>query len=353
MVTSAKVLVLLSVLILGLVALPPTEVSGFAVINNGTVMLGVNDEGHFNTPFGSGPASLGGTTSVGLRFIPTGAEATAPGCLCEGWGAASVGLGVSGGAGVDLSPGGVFGISSVLFSSTASTATSVVKINGGAGPDVLEVTHAYRPSASPNLYEAAVTIKNLGAGPAGDIRYRRVMDWDVEPTAFSEFVTLGGLPATSVLQTHNNGFDGVNPLVASFGQIGAGGCGSTTNVNFTRCGPADHGAFFEFGFGDLGAGEEANFKIFYGAAESEAAAFAALGVVGAEVFSFGFCNPESNPVCTTLGGPNTFIFAFGGVGGTPVAPAPVPEPGTLALMGTGLGLAALRAVKRRGWLRNT
>ncbi len=204
---SLRALLPLGALMLALVGYGPTEAFGFAIINNGTVMLGVNDAGHLNTPDGSGPASLEGTTAVGLRFIPTGAEATAPGCLCEGWGAASIGLGVSGGASVDNPPGGVFGISNVSFSSTASTATSVVNINGGAGPDVLQVTHAYTPSVSPNLYQADVTIKNIGAGPAGDIRYRRVMDWDVEPTAFSEFVTIGGLPAANVLLSHNNGFD--------------------------------------------------------------------------------------------------------------------------------------------------
>ncbi|MCX7594124.1 MAG: hypothetical protein N2235_10250, partial [Fischerella sp.] len=58
-----------------------------AIISNGTIQLGVNQEGHLNVPGGT-PSSGSGTTSVGLRFLPTNADGTAPGCLCEGWGVA-------------------------------------------------------------------------------------------------------------------------------------------------------------------------------------------------------------------------------------------------------------------------
>jgi len=53
--------------------------SGGVFIDNGTIQLGVWNEGHLNVP--GGPPSLQGTTVVGLRYLPTGAEATAPGCL--------------------------------------------------------------------------------------------------------------------------------------------------------------------------------------------------------------------------------------------------------------------------------
>src|SRR5439155_8025961 len=58
-----------------------------AIIDNGVVQLGVHDVGNLNVS-GGGPSSGTGTTFVGLRYLPTGAEATAPGCLCEGWGVA-------------------------------------------------------------------------------------------------------------------------------------------------------------------------------------------------------------------------------------------------------------------------
>jgi hypothetical protein len=53
--------------------------TGGAFIDNGTIMMGVWNEGHLNRP--GGPVSLGGTSVVGLRYLPTGAESTAPGCL--------------------------------------------------------------------------------------------------------------------------------------------------------------------------------------------------------------------------------------------------------------------------------
>lgn len=72
-----------------------------AIISNGLIQLGVNDQGHLNV-LGGTPSSGSGTTYVGLRFLPTNAEAIAPGCLCEGWGAADALTGTSGFANIDV-----------------------------------------------------------------------------------------------------------------------------------------------------------------------------------------------------------------------------------------------------------
>lgn len=303
-----------------------TGANAAAIIDNGTIQLGVDDFGQLNVGGGS-PSSGTGTTTVGLRYLPTGAESTAPGCLCEGWGVADSILGL---AGYANNSSGTAGLTGISFTSTGSTATAVVNAAG-----IFEVTHAYAPTSTPFLYNAKVTIKNI-SDSVTNVLYRRVMDWDVEPTAFSEKVTIQGTASASAVKfASDDGFASSNPLSGPSSILFTG--------DAVDSGPADHGALFDFDFGALGAGASLVFDTFYGAAGTEAAALTALGEVGAEVYSFGQ---------TALGGatgePNTFIFAFAGVGGDPIVPpgnTEVPTPALLPGL-IGMGVAALR--KRKG-----
>jgi hypothetical protein len=288
----------------GAAAHPP---GGDAIITNGVVQMGIHNFAHLNVP---GPPSSGGTPFVGLRYVPTNAEATAPGCLCEGWGVADAGTGVTGYANEAVD--GVVNLTPVSFVSTPTTALSVVLVG-----TTFQVTHDYHPSASPNLYESVVTIQNISTSTVSDVRYRRVMDWDVEPTAFSEFVTIETGTATALLFSSDNGFASANPL--------AGPSSIAFTGEAVDNGPLDHGALFDFGFGSLAPGASVTFRIFYGGAGTETEALNALSVVGAEVYSLGQCNSAINPACSeATGTPNTFIFAFAGVGGTPIG---CPPPG--------------------------
>jgi hypothetical protein len=263
-----------------------------AVITNGTVSLGVFDAGNLN---------FGG---VGLLFNATGNDSTYPGCTCEGWG---VGDATSGNSGFANDAEAYQNVTIENFTSTASTATSVVIVDDGSANNLFRVTHAYTPSVeTPNLYQVDVSIENISGAPV-DLRYRRYMDWDIEPTAFNEFVTIGGTAGASDVQSANVTFAGdtADPLVA------AGG----TSGDVVDSGPADLAASFTFDFGALAAGATKTFTTFYGGAATQTAANNALALVGAEVYSYG--QTSTDP---TGGTPNTFIFAFEGVGGAPVFP---------------------------------
>jgi PKD repeat protein len=274
-----------------------------AIINNGVVQLGVRDYGALNEPGGT-PSSGTSTTWVGIRYMPLNTDATAPGCQCEGWGAA-YNMATSGWCNVSSGgcPGGTIALTS--FTSSASSAMSVVQIGN------LKVTHDYKPSAITSaVYDVDVTFENTGPTTLTNVLYRRAMDWDIEPTAFSEYSTIDGVTPvpTTLVYFSNNGFANSNPLV------GAGSMGCLVSVYFIDCGPNDHGAVFDFNFGDLAPGGTRTLKTHYGATANEADALSAIAAVGMEVWTLGQCNMSSNPSCShTTGTPNTFIWGFSNI----------------------------------------
>jgi hypothetical protein len=292
------------------------QANGGAFITNGTVQLGVNRDGSLNV--GGGPRSSGkpiSTTIVGLRYVPTGAEGTADGCLCEGWGAADKLSRREGGANQTFHGANGFNLTLESFTATSSTATSRVRIN-----NTFRVTHNYRPSLSPNLYQVDVTIENISSSTS-EVLYRRANDWDIEPTPFAEFITIvtknpttGQYPKDLIFSS-DNGFVNSRVLSAAGSQRFVGG---PTGADQTDSGPSDHGAVFDFNFGSLPPGATKAFRIFYGAAGNEADALTAIAAVGAELYSLGQPSVTGG---ATFGTPNTFILAFAGVGGTPIIPA--------------------------------
>ncbi|NJN80932.1 MAG: hypothetical protein HC802_00640 [Caldilineaceae bacterium] len=193
---------------------------------------------------------------------------------------------------------GIDNLTVLGFSSTATTATSQVQMG-----DTFSITHDFKPSATSALYQVDVAITNISSAPT-NLLYRRVMDWDVEPTAFHEFVTIDAGNATVIAYTSDNGFASADPL-AEGTLISAAG-------SFVDSGPEDHGALFDLDFGVLAPDETRRFSLYYGAAASEQAALDALAIVGAEAYSLGQPNTEDGP---TLGTPNTFIFALSDVSG--------------------------------------
>jgi hypothetical protein len=204
--------------------------------------------------------------------------------------------------------GGVRDLDLRFASFDTASGTSVVRAGEG-GP--FEVTHEFEiAQESANLFAVHVTIKNnlnlldaIGGyyGPLTP-RYRRVMDWDVEPTAFSEFVTIGARGGTlppEVVEATNDGFASADPRVPAT-DLGARGL-------FEDFGPDDHGALFDLELPEIDPGESTTFTLYYGAGATSAMVKNALDLVGAEVWSIAEPDVENG---ATTGEPNSFAFGI-------------------------------------------
>ncbi len=266
----------------------PILAAAQANISNGTVRIGVRADGALM------PRSVAPIT--GITYLPTGADGLTPGCLCEAWGIADATSSQSGHTGTEV---GTSNITTESFASNATSATSVTNAFG-----TFRVTHSFNPSSgTANLFEVKVTIQNISAASTR-VLYGRAMDFDVFPTEFDELVTLQR-GTSAVVYSSDDGFYNANPL-------GTDNPILFSNQDVVDSGPTDHGAHFRFDLGTLAPGASLEFTIGYGAAGSTAEATAALSAFRAEAYSLG------KPSSSNDGTPNTFIFAFRGVGGTQI-----------------------------------
>ena len=335
----------------------------FGIIHNSTttasqtIALGVNPAGHLNTPTSSGtvannantlnsspPGSVGTAykwgggrplSGVGTNYPAGWYDGTSPGSKWEGWGASGVipvsNKVITGYASVDAG-----GISSNItvksFVVDSTSIKSTVWISDPADPTktpLLEVTHIYGPTSgptNPNLFQALVTITNISGGTLTDVRYRRIMDWDMLNNLTTVYTDMVGVAASYASTYTPKVFDACDnggahysikpdasvacqaaplPVLANT-HMDYAGIGGTVNNKTTNL-----GASFTFQFGDLLCNESAIFYIYYGAGASKAEVTNALTTVGAGVYSLGY-----DPNYPTI----AFGFGFKGVSGSAVAP---------------------------------
>lgn len=291
---------LLTIFAAALLPATASAASAPGIIDNGTVGLGVRDSGSLNV-WGD-ISSWGGDNMYGLRLVDGSYEAISPGSPQEGWGFADAANDVTGWSNYNENDEN---IALTGFTYTESTALSGAIVSRYGDP-YAKITHEFNPSPiSANLYEIDVTIEPLQLAGIEDARYRRNVDWDIEPTPFEEVVTNIAGNAEDLNAVTSDGFSTTNPLQSQSG---------TSGDVFSE-GPNDLGASFDFGFGTIPYGTTKQFKMYYGAASTRDQLLAAFADVDVETFSFAHSNLHSG---YTQGAPATFGLGFSGVGGDPV-----------------------------------
>jgi PKD repeat protein len=300
--------------------------SGDAVIDNGTIKLGV-DKNAFLVVKGQFSPTDRTRDSLGLVYMPTNGEGLAwpnTGTSFDGWGVAAffnATQSVRAFAGAN-SPSAGYTLTS--FTATDSTATSVAQVDRGGAPFV-RVTHHFRPTAATrNLYELAVTFENLSSTPIPDLRYTRALDWYIAGTTATYSTMQGSALDPNVVRTTDGGAS-LDPVSGGRGPQTPGAVGDFVDVFANR-----HGAHMDLALGELAAGASKTVYFYYGAAAGEAAAVSAVSAVGARTYALGQSVPAGTPV--------TFVLAFQGRTNAPPVPK-INGPFTISL-GESVSLSA-------------
>jgi hypothetical protein len=311
--TAPRALVLLVGLSLGL---PGTVEAGFITSPGGTFKVGIDSLGNLFDP----------ALAAGFVRLADGYDPLGLGAPREAWGVSAGG--VSGFA--DPQTPVPFGVSNIVANGAptfgAQTAAVSTFLNAGAG-NLLRIDQGYSFAAD-NVLRISHTLTNVSGSPQA-VSFRRLVDWDIEPTPFSEVVTAAGLTAPVVSASSNLGGtnespDPLAPFTSSTGPAGG------------TFGPNNLGAALTIDLGTLAPGQATAIDLFHGLSQlgqTEADLLAQLQALGA---GFALTGASSDPL-----GSNAAALTL-----VP-QPAAVPEPSTFALAGVGLAALFLYARRRR------
>ena len=243
------------------------------VLTNGNIDLGFGRFGNIDDPGGVGLRQHGKPETESVLWV----------CWCEGWG-----VGVPGGIGGSVTAErGAKNLTVENFTMANDLAISRVR-----GPGGLTVTHSASPSTDPNLFAIQVNVQNTSSQPITPVRYRRVVDWDLHQLQGYETVQPIGGDTSFVTGVTNNGYADPDPSLPL--------TDSGINGWYTDNGPGDDGTLIEINLGTLAPGASKLFTLYYGIADSEAAALGSVTGVGAQVYSFGQIKPDGSPFTAML-----------------------------------------------------
>jgi hypothetical protein len=256
-----------------------------SIVNGTVIKLGVACYGHLDVPGGI-PSYSARATRVGVRYIfkdKRESEATSQAGAYNDWGvsAKDVSTNISF-YGTATASSGIQNLALFSFSSSATEATSVVIVTDGGNK--LKVTHQYKPSPyTGNLYECVVTYENIGISALTDLRYRRSLDWDLEPTLFKDCVTID-VSSASLENANNGGILLPSPLAPLTGRDRLGYSCPGPFCQLFDDGPSNIGVDVQFLLKEcdnvtrktLSPREIRQFKVYFGAADNKTAASAVL-----------------------------------------------------------------------------
>lgn len=247
-----------------------------AVVNNGTITVGVHETG-----------------ALGFQNVGVVPKSNGWPTLDEGWGV-SDGTnhgGTSHSYYMSTDDTADFAVESISY--TATTAETIASVG-----DLL-VTHSFHPSTDPDLYAIDVTVQRPASSPAvpHDVVYRRTAHWSMDPYHYSylTWAPAAGGDDTAV-SALTDGLSSVDPLYAP-------------NV-WTQSGYVDHdgpvaweGHTFDVNLGVLAPGQSAAFTLYYGVSATESDATDAVSAVGADVYALVEATPSTEV-------PSTGVFAY-------------------------------------------
>lgn len=201
--------------------------------------------GGFAVGINAGGSIYTNTTHVGFQRLSDNYDPINPGTPTEGW---ALSLDGTNARGDDY----FMGSANILLNSENYFASSAViehNVNGGQAT----VSQRYSFFAE-NVIGIAVTVTNTSGGTINSARYNREVDWDIEPSHFSEFARIDPLGG-EVVDSSYFGFEDrdANTPFFNFGGVGGGlyglgdlGAGMTIDLIAANGGPLNNGDSYTF-----------------------------------------------------------------------------------------------------------
>lgn len=302
------------------------------VLPSGNLKMGVRLQGSLNLdetcPEFPTVLSESGTGTTGLRYVDGDGnefDATSAGRADESWG---IGYELADGTRESAwanAESGDSGLSEetltvtpgCLDDDTVPCSDALATAKAGS---CVKVSHFYKPSQNTDAsaFEVEVNIVNECDQDIVALWYERGMDWDIDPTPFTERVSLVPGNAEDLECLNMNGMCSGNPFADCAGDCAPG----SSIVNDM----GDLGATFRFKFVSVSEDEplemlaSKTITSYYGATSTLSEANAAMQELEVEAYSYG---QPGNPALDM-----TFFFGFSGITGTPPPPPPLPPTGT-------------------------